>query len=535
MADKLKESIEYVAEKLEDGIKKVVLTGAVMLSSLTGGAKENTVLSPTNEEVNKTEQSIQNEAAVDINNDKKNISFEIAQEQKDLMAAREKPCTSKQEYISIGIFDNNTLYNATTNDMDKKARPDFIDGLERPEYSINSEEEYKKVMVERDGALASCHGGDAYILPKYNASEEFKLFLDSIAQSEGKNVYHEYVKDNPVANIAVKTHEVDVHGLHYAKNVMDNGMDSPYTAAYKSDVTEKLADYSEWLVIAQIYTNLKEQGAENIQINGENVPLGDILDYKPGLREIVEKDGFDINDKKCLTKIAKASSEYWDSTRSSPYEVQAREWATSAKSNSLIGMIKTAREFEKQKDEMYKDINIIGHNVDVPKEARQFFEPTKERLDSVLVGFNYASNEDLLKIDKYMDSLGLKNDDEKTLFIIQQTKNITERAPNADLKFRDLLLACGNKDEKDSEIIYADRIKDTYHKDGTVTVSKVGKNASYTTKKSDLDNLALVSKNEKAKQELNENLAKIHPKVETVKENPKQNINMIQIMNARER
>ena len=30
MADKLKESIEYIAEKLEEGIKKVVVTGAVV-------------------------------------------------------------------------------------------------------------------------------------------------------------------------------------------------------------------------------------------------------------------------------------------------------------------------------------------------------------------------------------------------------------------------------------------------------------------------------------------------------------------------
>ncbi|MBR5599153.1 MAG: hypothetical protein IKW39_03840 [Alphaproteobacteria bacterium] len=523
MADKLKESIEYVAEKLEEGIKKIVVTSAVVISSLTGSAKENVITSPINEKQNNIEQTIKNDA--DLNKDTKNISFNEAQELENLKLEREKPCSKKEANISIGIFSNQNLYSTSISDIDKNARPD-IDGIERPEYHINSMEDFKE---QCGTTLAACHDGEHFTLPKYYVSQEFRAYLDSISMEDKAGI--EYLKNNPVAEVAIKTHEVDVHGTHYAKNINDNNMDTPYTAMYKSDLTEKIASYSEWLVIAQIYTNLKERGVENIQINGEKIPLDNILNYKPGLREIVEKDGFSLNEEKCLTQIAKASSEFWDYDKAEAYKDQAL-CAASAEGtmSSLIGMIKNAREFEQQKDEMYKDIKIVGHELNIPKEAKQFLEPTKERMDYILHGKVYASNEDLLKIDKYMETLGLKNDKEKAEYIIKQTRCITERSLDADLKFRDILLACGNTTNKDKTIIYKDGIKDTYHSDGTVTVSKNNKKISYTTEKNNLDK---TSKINKARRELNENLSKIHPTVENVKETPKQNLNMAMVMQAK--
>jgi hypothetical protein len=122
-----------------------------------------------------------------------------------------------------------------------------------------------------------------------------------------------------------------------------------------------------------------------------------------------------------------------------------------------------------------------------------------------------------------------QNDEEKANYLAEQAIMITDRNPEADLKLRDLLLACQNNEKQCNTIVYSDGIKDTYNRDGNVNVSKNG--VSYTMQISNKEEKTEEKVIKKSpKEELVENLAKIHPKVENVKDNTKQSIDMVQIM-----
>ena len=384
--------------------------------------------------------------------------------------------------------------------------------------------ELDKLEKENNGGLAFCSGG-SYMLPVYDLPAQVleKLKNESI---EKKSI--SYLNKNPIAELLVKTHEVDVHGLHNQQNTLENSGDTPYMAFVTDEMTEKIATISEYLVLGEVYTTLKKSDVENFQTKDGVVPLDSMLELCTGLKEYIDKNGFDLNDKKCVKEVAKIGAEYWNKCKSEVYIKQGQSAISDTRDASLIGMIKCAREWDKRKELMLKGININGKEVNIPKECLDFIEPSKEKINRV-VGDKYITNEDLLKIDKHLNSLGFKNDEEKANYLAEQAIMITDRNPEADLKLRDLLLACQNNEKQCNTIVYSDGIKDTYNSDGNVNVSKNG--VSYTMQISNKEEKTEEKVIKKSpKEELVENLAKIHPKVENVKDNTKQSIDMVQIM-----
>ncbi len=544
MADKLKESIEYIAEKLEEGIKKVVVTGAVVLSSLTGTAKENAELARTDEEPFKTEQSFKEDKVLSNNKEDKNISFKKAQEQLQdaLKEQREDSVVNANDVtnVNIGAFKHANLYNASIQELDKDARPDFRAGLERDEIKAQTRDELNEAIQDQNGGAAFCDG-DAYHLPKYVLSDELKNELKE--ELDANNTAVAYVLGSPIADLMVKTHEVDVHGLHFAQNSVGNSGDTPYMAFVTNEMTEKLATISEYLVLAELYTNLKNAGVENFEDKEKGlIPLDNILDMKPDLKEYILKNGFDINDKECIKDIAKMGADYWDKNLSEAYNNQSERATYDSEQSSLIGMVKAAREWEERKEMMLSGININGKEVDIPKECLDFIVPSDEKAGKILGNEKYISNEDLLKIDKHLDSLGLKSDEEKSNYLLEQAIHITSRHPEADLKLRDILLECENGSRHDKTITYSDGIKDTFNNDGTVSITNKEGNISYNTSKDELNEINNNKENDvektnkkSPKDELKENLAQIHPTVENVQTQQNQNIDMYKMMKTRER
>ena len=57
---------------------------------------------------------------------------------------------------------------------------------------------------------------------------------------------------------------------------------------------------------------------------------------------------------------------------------------------------------------MGKNIQVLGAEIDLTQENLETLAPPQEHLDTVLNGKTFASNEDLLKLDDYLNSIGLK-------------------------------------------------------------------------------------------------------------------------------
>lgn len=95
---------------------------------------------------------------------------------------------------------------------------------------------------------------------------------------------------------------------------------------------------SEFLAIAQMYTNLKQQGINTFEytatLNGKEktvkMPTEDILDMYPGLRETITKNGFSADDPKSVRAVVEAAARHWREDRQAAYYLQHAEYAIAA-------------------------------------------------------------------------------------------------------------------------------------------------------------------------------------------------------------
>lgn len=437
----------------------------------------------------------------------------------DLAEKRMNTNETPDRRFSIGEFDNDQLTNPDRDisyNINTDVEVDVHDKLVTDVYEASTKEEYASIIERRNNAFAYCSASE-YNLPTYKISGDFEKYIDSILENpdslqklQEKNPYDllklEYLKNNPIAKIMVSIHEVEVHGYHQTQQENLISGFSPYMGAVRSDMTEKIADAGEYLALAMIYGNCKEAGIDTLMFEDRAVPLDNILEYKAGLKDIVDKYGYDIHNSEFLTKVAECSSKNWDTHRAEPYTEQAIIHADEG--SSLIEMIVQARNWEKTKNNMIVGIDILGQKVNFPQECMKYFHPSDERINNIFEDWSYVTNESLLKIDKYLDNLGLKNDSDKAEYIELQANKINKREGDADLNLRNLLISATNDGE--GSINYSDDISQDFNKDGTSVIRYNGfrcdRETRFVASTEDLDNIKNSPKNA---QELKETLSKI--------------------------
>lgn len=117
-----------------------------------------------------------------------------------------------------------------------------------------------------------------------------------------------------------------------------------------SYLSETVAFTTEQCAVANMYTNLKKQGVEKFQyttqVNGKDqtieMPISAVLDLYPGLKEIVEKDGFNPQSPEDIRKIfAHESSQstnkrYEEFMQQQEAQKTAKEATTKASQTSTI-------------------------------------------------------------------------------------------------------------------------------------------------------------------------------------------------------
>ncbi len=301
--------------------------------------------------------------------------------------------------------------------------------------------------------------------------------FDNKELSQQKDYTSQYLNNNPLAQYVVALHEA-IHNIQAAKCGMSQIGHTATNASRFDDLCEQLTCASEFLTVAQKYTELKDQGVKNFQytttINGKesniSMPLEDILDMYPGLRKAVTENGFSADNPQNIQAVLQASANYWKEYRSSQYYIQNIE-AAQAADNIQKGMsLSTRVNAIQNEDAVYKEVaNKMLQNVYISPTVAIDISPYQDILNimpkskaqeraqiaSRVNGSHAPSDEEVLIINNYLEQKGITKAEDKDKYFDEQFRKIVNRAPDADKELKSLLL--GNN----GSIRYSDGLIET--------------------------------------------------------------------------
>lgn len=391
---------------------------------------------------------------------------ETEQTAKKLSAQLEQPVSKENQVLDIeGTQVGNVLGLEIEEPFDKPLKRNmnaYTPEIVRDEaYHIDTVEDCKNL---KNIAYFSSSDNKVH-LREYKLSEEMKEKLNSKIT---KNVGVGMVSGVALYENTILKHE-GAHYEHENRNQTKNDYDNPVLSIEKNYTTEQVATATEYLTLANEWKQCHEAGMEYYQHDGKDIPLNEMLNVYPGLREEIEKNGFDPQSEESKRNIIKLSTKYFDEERLEDYSKNS--FVKNADSvncvHNLMNQIVTAREQEQTISDMTKNIDIgYGMRVDFPEDCVDLFKPDKSVAQNILDNnkkefWSTKSTESLLALDNYMDSLGLKNDKAKDAYLKEQYSKIINREPDADLKLKELMLDSSS----DKMVIYTDNLieKNTGH------------------------------------------------------------------------
>ena len=355
-------------------------------------------------------------------------------------------------------------------------------------------EEDETQLGSRNDKLPKTPAGHRRMLGKIeikNETEEDKGHLayyapqdDSITLIRRPNFYQDgndyssqFYNGNPVVINSTVYHE-GTHKRHANVNNFGNSEQSFSTTARCDRLTETTAHAAEYLYVAQTYTELKKQNINTFQystiVNGEektvSIPLDNLLETYPGLKEALNGQNFSPDDTQQIRKIVAASSADWhkESTQTFYNRQAARntlsDYITQPFSVRLQN-IKNKDTEEKRYQEMataaLKDV-YIGNNTTVDltgckdlldtmddkqlEEVKDYRDLCFDILTIVEQDAEYiemTDDKDILRLDDYLEKKGITDNAEKDRYLEQEFIKIVTRAPDADRELKKLLLGEG--------------------------------------------------------------------------------------------
>lgn len=249
-------------------------------------------------------------------------------------------------------------------------------------------------------------------------------------------IYADIAKGSSLARYVVLLHE-STHQRHDEKVGIDNILDTPQDRLRKNRLTETVAAATEYLAVANMYTDLKSKGVTKFydtQIDPDGnktcveVPLEHMLKYCPGLEDVVNRDGFSFENKESQKKVVEASAKYWKEKRQSIYDGQAvghlsispnLEQRFDALENSPTPMT-----YDQAAKAMLKDIYIGGNHALIDlSDCRELLDTmSNEDALKLFAGNNFQAgaffSEDTLKdLNNYLKNCGITDSEEKADFI----------------------------------------------------------------------------------------------------------------------
>lgn len=318
---------------------------------------------------------------------------------------------------------------------------------------------------------------DNIVMREFNLSEDMEKKLEPIHNQ----VAAEYLKGNPAAEVAAYQHEL-AHYNREHKGISHLDYANGETNLALNYVDEKSAHVVETLSLVNVYNHCKEQNMEYFTYKNTTVKVDNLLDMYPNLKDTIEKQGSDLNNSETIKAIAKVAAEDWDEKSRPVYE--SKEFAEVAKEShaSISAQIQGIKDGEKAMAEQLKNLDIgYGMKIDLPDECKEFIYPSKEYLHDYMTKSDimdkgaHPSNEGLLAIDKHLEEKGITSAEDKDKYLKIQYEKIVNRAPDADLKLKDLMLAAEMNPDRAKTIAYTDGLVEKRQDDKVLLSGDNGK------------------------------------------------------------
>lgn len=343
-------------------------------------------------------------------------------------------------------------------------------------------------QTDSPGAMAWQLDGKIYINSKFSSEEiEAQQRLDSNKEKEPMLVNAEFMKNNHIAQTIIALHE-SCHLTQSKKANNQNAADLPSFVLKRNTFIEKEAFAVEHLAVANLYSSLKEKGVTTLQYTDkdglQSMPIDDLPKMYPGLKEAIG-DGFSPQNPEDVRRVVKTASATWDDRMKETYKHQATAAAEKAHRrlpsfSAQLELAENAPNLEAQYDKdiknMLSDVYISGNiavNLNHCRDLLDTGKPedivnlgksnehrlAKELLTATLDGkkAQMLPKETLLKLNKYMETLGLKTNQEKDEHLKNAFMAITTRSPEASQysELKNILL------ENGGTIKYADGLTET--------------------------------------------------------------------------
>ncbi len=373
--------------------------------------------------------------------------------------------------------------------IDGETYKNFFDGSRYDELPPNQSYYLRNIIREKttdnDNRLA-------YYLPLIDSIH----LLPHTIQSE--NLYEkEYANQNPMAENSTAYHEA-LHKRHANHNGMYDVNRSIANTLRTDRLTETTANAVQYLSTANAYTQLKKHGAKTFEYTtnkgGEEktitMPLENILDMYPGLREAMDGNDFSPDDPKMVRKIVAASAKNWENNYKESYYEQHLSSAAMIYGCQLAPTFSFRlrlannqknpdKDFAKLSNEMLQNI-YIGNNTTVDLTDCEDLLNTMSAEEAIklenALKFGVAitnntelSEENASAVESWLKNNGITSAEEQDKYIKQALTDITSplAEPSTDQEFQNLFVKVFLASEPSGEEVFA--VNEYLEKKGLLT------------------------------------------------------------------
>lgn len=333
----------------------------------------------------------------------------------------------------------------------------------------------RKMITRSDYEIVEQDKFEKGNLAKYNKN---KITMFTVKDEKGQPHHksedaNEYIKKNPMAQWSMWLHELGHYSddKHYGIIGLEN---TPTNVTRFNNFTERKSMAIQYLGVADKYIRMKNDGITEFQYNNKSIPLDETLKICPGLKEVLDKYGTNLDDQQTSREIVKAAENFLDdyNTRDKNYENQAYEaYCKSYDYNRSYGlsvrvdMAKNEKDkYETTTDSILKQVNIGERYIDLTH-CKDLIDTMKEKDVAALViekndkKHPYISSEQLLAVNDYLEKKGMTDDTEKEMYIVENFLGTTQKDETADAGLRDVFLKTSPENQT---IVYSDGSKEDF-------------------------------------------------------------------------
>ncbi len=311
------------------------------------------------------------------------------------------------------------------------------------------------------------------LLAQYRPSED-TIYIQPLAVSKDAHRSEiEYANQNPIAENSIVLHEA-VHKRHANHNGLRDITLTPVNTLRADRLTETTAYAVQYLSVANMYTQLKNQGVKTFEYTSNKdgkektvtMPLEDALDMYPGLREAMDGKDFSPDDPKMIRKIVDASTKEWNNLYEinyyqqhmqsmAPVYMYQQDATFSLRLRNTINQKNQDKDFAKLSQEMLQDV-YVGNNttVDLTSCEDLLNSMSSERANELLTYYKTqhalatlqdnptSENKETQAVEKWLEKKGL-TEDKQSVYINKAIENIPVHTmwgkSSTDPEFIDLL------------------------------------------------------------------------------------------------